>query len=202
MENARRLNQQLGRNSERDYYGVKVSTACVSGRGIAEAVGEAETDQGRRSRVRGLCFSVCIVNFLVMNSFTISFLILIAVIIVNRMISENALKRLTADEKAKLIDSFSGYRQYNTYLIFGLVAAYLVTTNYLPHFYGPLTLGYVGLFLVISVILTIVSYSKLRRLEMPPNYVRSYCTRLVIQYIGVAAIFVPIAWNAFKITAY
>lgn len=132
-----------------------------------------------------------------MNGFTFYFLILIAVVVVNRMIAERALKSLSADDKARLFDSFSGYRQYNTYLLLGLVAMYLVTTNYLPHFYGPLTLIYIGLYFAVSIVLTIVGYKKLKDLHMPATYIQSYWMRMAIQFAGISAIFIPIAWNAF-----
>ena len=63
------------------------------------------------------------------NTFTLSFLGLIVAIIASRIVSENALKKLSNDEKGILLDSFSAYRLYNTVVILGLIVIYLSTST-------------------------------------------------------------------------
>ncbi len=134
-----------------------------------------------------------------MNNQTIYFLILIVAVVASRIVSERNLKQLSTEEKGKLLDSFSSYRLYNTVVILGLVVAYFAATSYFPQSYSTLTLIFVILFFTISGTITVLSYQKLKNLNMPQSYIKGFLLSLGIQYTGVIAVFLPLLWQATQI---
>jgi hypothetical protein len=133
-----------------------------------------------------------------MNNSTIYLLGLIVAVIASRIVSERALRQLSNDEKGTLLDSFSGYRLYNTVVILGLVVAYFAATNYFPQSYSTLTLIFIVLFFTASATISVLSYKKLRALNMPEGYIKSFLVSMAIQYAGVAIVFLPAAWKALE----
>ena len=133
-----------------------------------------------------------------MENFTIYFLIFFATIIVSRIVGERALKQLDTEEKGRLLDSFSSYRLYNTYVSFGLIIAYFVLADYFWQGSATLILVFIVLFFTVSATITVLSYRKLKSLNMPQSYNKSYLLRVGIQYAGLAVIFLPLAWQAVK----
>ena len=130
-----------------------------------------------------------------MNNSTVYFLVLIVAVIASRIVSERALKQLSNDEKGKLLDSFLSHRLYNTIVILGLVVAYFVATNYFPQSFSTLTLIFIILFFTVSATISVLSYKKLRALNMPAGYIKSFLVSMAIQYAGVAVVFLPAAWK-------
>jgi hypothetical protein len=104
-------------------------------------------------------------------------------------VSERALRQLSTEEKGTLLDSFSSYRLYNTVVSLGLVVAYIAATSYFPRSYSTLTLIFIILFFTISATVSVLSYQKLKNLNMPNGYIRSFLISLAIHYTGVVAIF-------------
>jgi uncharacterized membrane protein len=133
-----------------------------------------------------------------MEHFTIYFVIFFATLIFSRIVGERALKQLNAEEKSRLLDSFSSYRLYNTYVSVGLVIAYFVLADYVWQGSATLILVFLVLFVAASATASVLSYRKLKSLNMPESYNKSFFLRLGIQYVGLAAIFLPLAWQAVK----
>src|SRR5437763_10975877 len=108
------------------------------------------------------------------------FIALAAAIIVSRIIMERALKRLGPDEKDCLLAAFSGYRIYSYVAILILMALYFASTRYLPQFNSKAA----PLFLISSLVLigvtSFLSYRKLKALNMPFHYIKSYLISLGI----------------------
>ncbi len=123
-------------------------------------------------------------------------IILLVAIVLSRFVMERALKHLSDDQRGRLIGSFSAYRLANTTIIFGLVLLFLLGQNYYPELTLRFTVLFVALFIGISVSISILSYRKLGQLDMPDNYVRSFMIGLLIQFIGIAVVFLPIAWRS------
>lgn len=132
------------------------------------------------------------------DAFTFSFIGLIVAIIVSRILSERAIKKLSNDEKGRLLDSFSSYRLYNTIVILGLFVVYFVATNYFPQSYSILTLIFIVLFFTVSITITVLSYKKLKSINMPDSYINNFLVSMVIQYAGVGVVFLPTAWKAWE----
>jgi hypothetical protein len=131
-----------------------------------------------------------------MNNFTIYFLIFIVSIVASRIVGERALKLLSTEEKGTLLDSFSSYRLYNTYVSLGLVAVYFVLADYVWQSSATLALIFIILFFTISGTISALSYRKLKSLNMPNSYTNSFLVRVGTQYVGLAAVFLPLAWQA------
>ena len=133
-----------------------------------------------------------------MENLTIYFLILIVTIVISRIVGERALKQLSTEEKGRLLESFSSYRLYNTYVSLALVVAYFVLADYVWQSSATLALIFIILFFAISGTISVLSYRKLKSLNLPDSYTNSYLLRVGIQYIGLAAIFLPLAWQAIQ----
>lgn len=133
-----------------------------------------------------------------MENLTIYFIIFFVTIILSRIVSERALKRLDTEEKGRLLDSFSSYRLYNTYISIGLVIAYFVVADYFWQGSTTLILVFICLFFTVSATITVLSYRKLKSLNMPQYYNNSFLLRVGIQYFGLAVIFFPLVWQAVK----
>jgi hypothetical protein len=133
-----------------------------------------------------------------MNNVTIYFLILIVTIVASRTVGERALKQLSTEEKGTLLDSFSSYRLYNTYVSLGLVAAYFVLADYVWQSSATLALIFISLFFTISGTISVLSSRKLRSLDIPNSYTNSFLVRVGIQYVGLAAIFLALVWQAIQ----
>ncbi|CAN5322557.1 hypothetical protein BH10ACI2_BH10ACI2_13990 [soil metagenome] len=131
-----------------------------------------------------------------MENSTIPFFILIITVVITRLLGERALKRLTTQEKGMLLESFSGYRISNLIVSLGLVIMYFVAADYIWPASALLALVFIILFFAMSSVISFLSYRKLKALNMPASYNKGYIVRLGIQYAGLAAIFLPIAWKA------
>lgn len=118
--------------------------------------------------------------------------ILFATIVISRIITERALKHLSSEDKARLLDSFSGYRIFNSALLLGIFIIWFVAIKYLPHWHSTLTIIFVLSFLGLSATISVLSYRKMKGLNLPAGYIKSYLLSLAIQYLGVGFVFVPL----------
>jgi hypothetical protein len=117
---------------------------------------------------------------------------------IGRVISERALKRLNAEEKAKLLDAFAGYRTYSMVLVLCMVFIFIAGDRYLPHLRSTLSPIFMVLLTVALVTLSVLSYRKLKGLNMPADYIRSFLRSTCIQYIGIALLFAPAVTRYFS----
>ncbi|MDX6614617.1 MAG: hypothetical protein QOD75_3803 [Blastocatellia bacterium] len=116
---------------------------------------------------------------------------LVAAVIISRVIMEKALKRLRPDEKAKLLDAFSGYRIYNYAVILILMVFYFGAMRYFPESASAIAPMFLILFLLVTITISVLSYRKLKGLGLPPQYVKNYLISLAVQYAGIAFLFAP-----------
>jgi hypothetical protein len=118
--------------------------------------------------------------------------ILFAAIVISRVISERALKQLTTEDKARLLDSFSVYRIANIALLLGIMIVWFVAIRFLPQWNSTLTIIFVVSFLGVSIVISVLSYRKMKGLNLPASYIKNYLLSLAIQYFGVAFVFAPL----------
>lgn len=116
---------------------------------------------------------------------------LVAAIIISRFMMERALRRLSDTEKARLVDSFSVYRTWNFTIVLLLAMLYLMIMRYLPEWRSIWNLLFFSLFLTIVITVSVLSWQKLKRLNLPEGYIRSYLLSLLIQYLGIGVVFAP-----------
>lgn len=116
---------------------------------------------------------------------TVGFLAFIFALLINRVLAERALRLLTAEQKAALLDSFSVFRTYGTFMVALLVVVFIIVTQALP----ARRLELVRLFFVAIVLSQIArtawSYSRLNKLGVPKSYVSSFLLRCVIYFSGL-----------------
>lgn len=120
------------------------------------------------------------------------FIALIAAIVVSRMISERAYRKLDSDQKLRLMDGFSSTRMYSMVPVLILVAAFWYLTTKTEIDKSLITTAYFGLLIAYIVIRTILNQRKLLSLEMPAEYRRMFMTAQAVSLVGVAWFFYTI----------
>ena len=112
--------------------------------------------------------------------------------IVSRIVRERALKRLSTETKAQLLDAFSGYRTYFMSAAVCFPLLYFVAIKLWPagqSFLAPLFFVSLGLLLLIT---SWLSFRKLKQLSLPTDYIRSFLISSGLQYLGIAFLVVPL----------
>ena len=113
-------------------------------------------------------------------------------LVVNRILGEKALKRLTPEEKVKLLDSFSGHRIYSTVAMFVLILVFFIVGKASPDSYQTLTWVFFGLLIVMSIGSTLFTYTKLKSSSAPQHYISNFLIRCVVYYVGLVILLVTI----------
>lgn len=115
--------------------------------------------------------------------------IFVAAYIVSRIVRERALKRLSTEEKAGLLDAFSGYRTYFMSAAVCLPFLYFVAIKLWPSFRSVLTPIFFVSFGLLLVTMSWLSFRKLKKLSLPTDYIRSFLISSGLQYLGIAFLF-------------
>ncbi|MCG3164077.1 MAG: hypothetical protein JMDDDDMK_05549 [Acidobacteria bacterium] len=84
----------------------------------------------------------------------------------------------------------------NSALLLGLGIVWFVAIKYLPQWHYTLTAIFVVSFLGVSILISLLSYRKMKGLNLPENYIKSYLLSLAIQYFGVGCVFVSVLVQA------
>jgi len=111
--------------------------------------------------------------------------VLLCTIVLSRLLSERALRRLSQDQKASLLDAFSGLRAYSAIPVVVLVVAFLglgrsgiVPVRPLFTGYGVAVLAYLaGMFWY--------TRRKLATLELPQEYLQQFWIARSLSLVGV-----------------
>jgi hypothetical protein len=109
--------------------------------------------------------------------------IVLSGVIASRFISENALKQLTAEKKAELVDAFSTQRK------FGLLIAVvlLIATIRWPLAMAAALVGYFVVFQLWIVV-------RLRKMAFPARYIRQFIVASLVSFAGIAAFVLYLFW--------
>ena len=111
--------------------------------------------------------------------------VFLGVMLINRILAEKALKPLTAEEKARLLDSFSGYRIYSMLILVVLAIGFFVASKTAADLRPTVTWGIFG-FVVVWFIGTLVfSYAKMKRLNVARSYVNNFILRSGLQFVAL-----------------
>ncbi|HSK72870.1 MAG TPA: hypothetical protein VK892_14305 [Pyrinomonadaceae bacterium] len=111
--------------------------------------------------------------------------------IASRIINERALRQLSQNEKARLIDGFSSFRIFSAVVVLLFVAIFLVAENFLFGLATSIRLAFPIAIFLLLLILSFITYKKLKKLDISESYIRTYLISLVLQYFGLAALFLP-----------
>lgn len=116
------------------------------------------------------------------NDLIFGFVIFIGAVVINRLLAEKALKWLSAEEKARLLDSFSGHRIFHVVAIGILLLFFLIGSRAWPNSLTTLVWVILVLLLLMSLGNGLFSYVKLKNLSIPKRYLSSFVVRCVIYY--------------------
>jgi Fe2+ transport system protein B len=118
------------------------------------------------------------------DPFYIAIGILLSGVIASRFISENALKLLTADKKAELVDAFSTQRKFGLLIIVVLLFA---------TFQWPLAMAValVGYFVAFQL----WTLARLRKMAFPASYIRRFLVASFVSFAGFAAFVLYLFWS-------
>lgn len=122
---------------------------------------------------------------MIINDPIVGVLVFLVAMVINRVLAEKALKRLSTEEKARLLDSFSGYRIYSMVVLVILVLLYVIASKTSPELRLTLAWGLFGLVVLSSIVTTVLSYVKLRNLAVPTHYVNNFLFRSCLHFAGL-----------------
>ena len=114
-------------------------------------------------------------------------------VVISRLLAEKALKRLSTEEKAKLLDSFSGHRIFSVVSMLIVVLAFFAASRAWPESSQSLVWGLLILMVVMSIGNGLFSYAKLRKLSAPKDYVANFLIRCVVYYCGLVILLYVLA---------
>jgi hypothetical protein len=126
------------------------------------------------------------------NDSLFGFAMFVAAYIVSRVVRERALKRLNSEQKAQLLDAFSGYRTYFMSAAVCLPLLYFLAFKLWPASQPLLASMFFVSFGLLLVITSWLSFRKLKQLSLPADYIRSFLISSGLQYIGIAFLFAPL----------
>lgn len=123
------------------------------------------------------------------SMFSFGFIIVILFIIVSRIISEKGLKRLDAEQKSRLLDAFSFHRIFYLVPLLALLVLYTVLIRALNDAI-PLLFVLFLMFMVLYIIgYNLLSYRKLKKIEMPKDYIFHFILARTISFFGILIFF-------------
>jgi hypothetical protein len=118
-------------------------------------------------------------------SFEIAFVVLLVAVVVGRVLSERALKTLSVEQKASLVDAFAGQRAYGLIPLVVLFAGYFALLTYTSVSPSLLLVGY---WLALIAYLAWNFWStraRLATLHLPQSYLTQFGIGRVVQYVGL-----------------
>jgi hypothetical protein len=131
------------------------------------------------------------------NELLFGFVAFVGTYIASRVIRERALRQLSAAQKARLLDAFSGYRTYFMSVAVSLPLLYLFALKLWPENQTLLSKAFLVSFGGLLIITSWLSFRKLHTLGVPANYIKSFLISSGLQYIGIAILFVPLVIRSF-----
>jgi hypothetical protein len=130
-----------------------------------------------------------------MNWTFIGIIILFVAYAVNRFVMTEATKKLDDSMKLKIFEVFSKRNNYTTIFLLAIVLLYFGAIQFFPHFVFSITVIYLIVFTACSVFRFVSNYKKLKQLEMPSEYIKSFIISYSIFGVGVLGLAFCVLWN-------
>lgn len=127
------------------------------------------------------------------NDVIFAFLAFACAVVINRLLAEKALKRLSVEEKATLLDSFSGNRVYSVVLMLISVLVFFIVSKAWPEYDTTLVWGLIVILFLNSLGNGLFSYMKLKQLSIPKHYISNFLIRCVVYYGAFSLLLFTIA---------
>lgn len=120
---------------------------------------------------------------------TSGWLALFGGMVASRIISERGYRRLSTDEKVRLMDGFSATRAYSLIPLVALMAAFWLLSTRTAVDRTLMAVGYFGALVLYVVARACLTQRKLLRLQLPANYRRTFTVAQVVSFLGIAWFF-------------
>jgi len=100
-----------------------------------------------------------------------------------------AMKKLSIEKKAELIDRFGKFRSYSLLIVIGIAVAYFVILRQNFFDYRTVTIGYFVLFVIYLIVVNVYSYNILKKNNFSLDFIRVYVLSVVIRFAGFIVFF-------------
>ena len=127
-----------------------------------------------------------------MISYEIGLFTLLVSLVVSRIISAKATKSISAQQKAEIVDKFSGFAAYGLIPFIVIIAAYFLLAKYTEMDRALLTWLYLGILVILIVGTQIYSIQKLKELNLDSRYMKMYTVARVVSLTGFAVFIIAV----------
>lgn len=131
-----------------------------------------------------------------MSPVAIGFVILLCCVTLSRVISEKGLRKLSAEQKVRLLDSFSKMRMYYTIPLIVLLGVFF----FLEYQFKELSFywfwGFMVLIIAFQLAMTYVIVKKLKSINMPLEYIRKAIFARWIIFAGLIVLIGMIVFDS------
>jgi len=124
----------------------------------------------------------------------IGLVFLFAAYAINRFIMTEATKKLSDSDKLRIFEVFSRKNNYATISVLILIVIYFASLQYFPHFVEHITVVYVSVFLAYLLFRFVTNYKKLKQMEMPSAYIKSFISSYSIFILGFIGMIFCLFW--------
>lgn len=131
------------------------------------------------------------------NRQILGFIVFFGAYLISRVINERNLKRLSGEEKARVVDGFSNYRIYKLAAVVVLVFGFMLVSSAFPRIGSTLAAIYFALLFLTVIVSSIIIHKTLRRLNLPDGYVKTFWLSSLLQYFGILFLFAIILSSYF-----
>src|ERR1044071_9511846 len=104
------------------------------------------------------------------NDTTFGLIVFVSTYIIGRIINENALRKLSVEQKAAILDSFSAYRVYSLIAIAVIFVGYILSVYFLSRYDYFVNTFFFALIIGVMLYNSFFAYRKLYALKMPDSY--------------------------------
>lgn len=133
-----------------------------------------------------------------MNIPLIGFAVFFAAFMGNRFIMTNAMKKLDDKTKLKFLDVFPRRNNYFTIILVAVILLYFGAIQFYPQHNIAITTSYLGIYIVYSIIKSILDYNRLKQIGTSVDYIKSYifaCFIFIVGILVVSGIYFFELWN-------
>jgi hypothetical protein len=130
---------------------------------------------------------------------TFGLIVFVSTYIIGRIINESALRLLTVEQKAALLNSFSAYRVYSLIAIAVIFVGYILSVYFLSRYDYFVNTFFFALIIVVMLYNSFFAYRKLYGLKLSSGYMKSFWLSSIIQYIGILVLFASIIGKYFAL---
>ena len=130
-----------------------------------------------------------------MNTSLIGLIILFTAYAINRFVMTEATRKLDDSDKLKIFEVFSKRNNYSTIFSLAIVLLYFGAMQYLPHLIIQVTIIYLIIFVVYLIFRFASNYKKLKQIDMPETYIKSFITSYSIFASGFLRMALCVLWS-------